>query len=657
MSRWGLVVAGLFVSARLWAAMPAGVAGHWRMDGTLEDAAGQHPGRMRGGDAVYVDGVRGRGIQLNSRALCVDVGNDAALDFAGAFSIGGWVFVTADAAYQSIVDKSDSTGGFLLQEHAQWPGAWMFKFQYKEDARDTQPVREQLNQWAHVLAVYDGAIMRLYRNGELICSTPSAGMAPSAATLRFGKVAGVLDEMVYYPRALSSEEVADLMTATRDSTPPVISAITAELLPNFRAAIRWQTDVRARRQVEYTLDSVPIFTRRPAELGTQHEVRINGLVGTITCRYRVRAENAQGFESVSAWQTLALPAVDPRQQPMLRAWTPFTVTDRTWPADVGQAEVCLWADDKLAAVSIGVDDNSRPDHAWWLAMGKQYGFHFTWWVVTGGPDSEGLPGFDPNGMQGTWADFRTLHAEGHEIASHSLTHNRFMTNYDEELGVSKEDIEAAIPGLWVRTYASPWGNDPPAATLAKYYLANRGVTGGINPANAINYSSIKAYTPDEHGHFEPERLLTPGPAEWNRSYRGWQVMFYHYVKAPNAAIESNVLKPLYDNRDAIWVGRFCDVAMYAQSRDAHALAVDAVTPARISFTLTDTLSDLLFDYPLTVKVRVDNGWGACRAVQNGQPVEATLVTHEGNSYVLVKVVPDRGVVDVTGVTGGGVAKR
>lgn len=447
---------------------------------------------------------------------------------------------------------------------------------------------------------------------------------------------------------LSGSEVTNLMAATRDTTPPAISDISAEILPAFRAAIKWKTNMKATREVEYSLDKIPIRTGSSSQLNMQHVVRINGLVGAEVCRYRVRSRNSQGYESISPWQTLKLPAADPRQQTMLRHWTPFTITDRTWPTNIGEAEVCLWADDKLAAVSIGVDDNCRPDQAWWIAMGKKYGFRFTWWVVTGGPDSEGRPGYDPGGMQGTWDDFRTLHAEGHEVASHSVTHNRTMTNYDEELGVSKEDIEAAIPGHLARTYASPWGNDPPADTLAKYYISNRGVTGGINPANCINYSSTRTYTPHANGHFDPDRLLVPGRDSWDRSYRGWQVMFYHFVKAPNDDIENGVLKPLYDNRDSIWVGRYCDVAMYAQSRDSHTLAVKSVTGSAIAFTLTDMMSDTLFDYPLTVKVRVDNRWNSCFARQNGRPIEATIVIHEGNKYALVKAVPDRGMVDVVG---------
>ena len=69
--------------------------------------------------------------------------------------------------------------------------------------------------------------------------------------------------------------------------------------------------------------------------------------------------------------------------------------------------------------------------------------------------------------------------------------------------------------------------------------------------------------------------------------------------------------------------------------------------AGVRMTLTDRMWDGVFDYPLTVKVRVWNTWTTCTATQGGQPVEAALITHEGNTYALVKAVPDRGEILLT----------
>jgi membrane-bound inhibitor of C-type lysozyme len=57
--------------------------------------------------------------------------------------------------------------------------------------------------------------------------------------------------------------------------------------------------------------------------------------------------------------------------------------------------------------------------------------------------------------------------------------------------------------------------------------------------------------------------------------------------------------------------------------------------------------DSAFDYPLTVKVRVNNNWQTVTARQNSVSVDAKLITHNGDKYVLVKAVPDKGDVVLT----------
>jgi hypothetical protein len=66
----------------------------------------------------------------------------------------------------------------------------------------------------------------------------------------------------------------------------------------------------------------------------------------------------------------------------------------------------------------------------------------------------------------------------------------------------------------------------------------------------------------------------------------------------------------------------------------------------LAFTLADSMNDTLFDYPLTVKVRVDNSWDSCLATQNGRSIATSLVTYAGNKYALVQAVPDRGEVQL-----------
>ena len=57
-------------------------------------------------------------------------------------------------------------------------------------------------------------------------------------------------------------------------------------------------------------------------------------------------------------------------------------TDLVWPEKPGEADVCLWQDDKFAATCVTIDDKCRPDHDWWLKLTDELGFKVTWFVMT-----------------------------------------------------------------------------------------------------------------------------------------------------------------------------------------------------------------------------------------------------------------------------------
>ena len=56
------------------------------------------------------------------------------------------------------------------------------------------------------------------------------------------------------------------------------------------------------------------------------------------------------------------------------------------------------------------------------------------------------------------------------------------------------------------------------------------------------------------------------------------------------------------------------------------------------------MDDALFDFPLTVKVRLDAAWASAKALQGAKEMGCTVVEHDGAKFALVQVVPDRGDV-------------
>src|SRR5688500_7708039 len=169
----------------------------------------------------------------------------------------------------------------------------------------------------------------------------------------------------------------------------------------------------------------------------------------------------------------------------------FEVKPPDWPAKVGDASICLWKGDRIAAASITIDDNTVPDHAWWLAAGEKYGFKFTWFVITGRVGSG-------NAFFGVWEDFEKLRKAGHEVQSHTVTH--FNNTVGEQLGAEaeyKQSIEALeknLPGLKVTTLAYPGGPNAKneESIAARDYSAIRGTPGTFHPVNKVHYTDTRS---------------------------------------------------------------------------------------------------------------------------------------------------------------------
>jgi peptidoglycan/xylan/chitin deacetylase (PgdA/CDA1 family) len=325
--------------------------------------------------------------------------------------------------------------------------------------------------------------------------------------------------------------------------------------------------------------------------------------------------------------------------------------DRVWPERPGEAHVCLWEDDAFAAASITIDDNCAPEHEWWIEQGERTGFRFTWFIITKSLDAE-KPGFS-----GCWEDFRKLKKLGHDVQSHTVSHSsKDNERPDDVVEAEYRDSQAAIErnvGGPVVCMAYPWGRGKPALADT-YYVACRGTVGIPNVANTINYMSTG--TANIHPN-TVDMLLTGKHAttKWmNRAAykRAWVVPLYHSVRhgrtpEERAASLANVkaqIDYLYTKRDEIWVGLFRDVAFYGMERDTADLQVTENTDSRLQFTLQDDMDDRLFTYPLTVKVRLPDGWSNVQARQADTDLPARIVEHDGHRYALVKAVPDTGTV-------------
>lgn len=319
----------------------------------------------------------------------------------------------------------------------------------------------------------------------------------------------------------------------------------------------------------------------------------------------------------------------------------FPKTDREWPAKPGEAVICLWEDDKLAAISLTIDDNCAPNIPWWTEQAERYGLKPTWFLITkriGTVNTE---------FNGTWQLWKDLLARGYGIESHTAEHLHTEVpgwgGIEWEYTEAIKDISNNLDGYRALCLASPGGEnkklkDPGLA--AKHYIANRGTRRLSNRANQIHYQNVNLFDWKTEGNLE--KLLDPQ----SKYFRDWAVTLSHILKEDGEAKAGYLrLFEFYKTHERdLWGGLFRHVALYGQERDTAHLNVEESLDSRIRFTLGDKMDNAIYDYPLTIKVHIPQDWARVQATQEAREIPCRVVEHQGARFAMVRAVPDRSPV-------------
>lgn len=323
----------------------------------------------------------------------------------------------------------------------------------------------------------------------------------------------------------------------------------------------------------------------------------------------------------------------------------FEAKGIVWPQEVGEAEICLWKDDKLAAVSVTIDDNNWGDHQFWLEMGKKYGIKFTFFLITEPIEQKKVPS-----NYGTWEGWQEMLDAGHDVQCHSYPSGKpadDMTEEEERFGYKKAIglIEGNLKNHRCIAIAYPWGRGDPEIAR-EYFIAARGVDGRPSSPNKINYMKV-AMGGKSQSQLDVLMGKTVEKPSWlNRKtyHHGWIAPLFHNLgtKKPQNRIKAEgFINILSENKDNIWIDTFVNVAKYGQERDSADLKVIEVSDEAIRLSLTDRMIDAIFNIPLTVKVHVPEAWKQVKAIQGDDKVVCRLIEHEGGKFALVQMIPDR----------------
>ena len=296
-------------------------------------------------------------------------------------------------------------------------------------------------------------------------------------------------------------------------------------------------------------------------------------------------------------------------------------------------EIATWAGFTKAAVTWTFDDGARESsaHTWAAGELDKYGFPGTFYLVT-------------NWTSGGYGTYSGMVAKGHEIGSHTDSH----TSSDGELASSQSTIDRNISGQKCITIAYPNCQVPTESTVLRYYIGGRICGGQNNSKSPNNFARLDSHICGTQGKNSASQFQST--CQSAAGSNGWTVFLIHgfsqrqasgsYSPTSESAF-TETLSWLDKNRSTYWVATFRDAIKYIKERDNATLKETSASASEIAYSLTDNLDNNIYDYPLSIRIPMPDGWNEGVIVyQNEEEIESKV---EGN-YVYFDAVPDGGTI-------------
>ena len=305
------------------------------------------------------------------------------------------------------------------------------------------------------------------------------------------------------------------------------------------------------------------------------------------------------------------------------------------------AEIATWEGWRKAAATFTFDDNA-PCHVTDVAPAfDKYGYKATFYVVYN---------WNPN-----WTGFQTLADNGHEIGSHSDTH---PSNMKGEEASSKANINGMITQPYgCITVAYPNCNVPDKEAVLENYIVGRigdktsNIMGKDGPSD---WTEVPAFMTGKSGTINSSDAFATQMQNAIKK-NGWVVFWTHgfsgktngnatYSPTDFNALEGALRWANLNDKD-IWVTSMRNAAMYIRERNASKIALVSSDDTKVTYSLTHIIdtSVCAYDYPLSVRVVLPDGWTSANVSQADALIESEIK----DGYVYFLAVPNGGAIVVT----------
>lgn len=242
----------------------------------------------------------------------------------------------------------------------------------------------------------------------------------------------------------------------------------------------------------------------------------------------------------------------------------------------------------------------------------------------------------------TWDELRALANRGYEFASHTVTHPRLAVlddaNLIYELEKSRQDILDHLGYKHTFSVECPFGTEDSRGVsfalqrypLARNYMPDSFVDDLDRASTADPATSTKEYVRWQRGPLTKTSIETIKSWVDKSLALGdvWLVMVSHGVDGigwePKTHSEiDEYLAYMKSKEDKLWIGTFQDVAKYMRER-MHAEVHSYPNGDAISVVLRQSLTDMRYDLPLTLKTSVPSGWQRVAVHQGSRSQEAPV---------------------------------
>jgi len=357
---------------------------------------------------------------------------------------------------------------------------------------------------------------------------------------------------------------------------------------------------------------------------------------------------------------------------------------------IEEISIAKWKGDKKAAFAItSADGLIRSIKSQWLPehpdvpydgyykLGKEYNIPITFFLIPRLQDDEALndtsheyfssrkpPALEP-GFGGSWEDWNYMSQMGHEIASHTYSHEDFRLGKDGK-PVSQVDphtdmtmaIESIEKNLGVTPILVNFGLGRPApevlAVTRLYYPLHAGdVFGSEHVVNMVckKTTSFEQLNNQLEIAMENSKWLilrghgirtalgsreeaAPDFLENGKRYDGFSPVRYEVLDSIFSVINSK--------RDSIYIDIFSNVFRYLSEREESKIKVIKESQKENVIRVSNSLDNEIYNIPLTLKITLSKVTSVTKVTQNGERLN---LTKKGNE-ILIDVSPNSGDISI-----------